>query len=122
MANGTKALCPECTEEIIPGTLYCWRHGTGSKVGDFLCDEGHLVWATRDARGKAERCVAVLVENRQVLVHDVEVDDKSAPVKLSLHYVDIGSSNEANADIVLSELVNRMIDGWESVHATHRSA
>jgi hypothetical protein len=122
MTNGSKALCPACNRNIVPGTIYCWRHtGDAPKVGAFGCDEGHLVWSSAGTRGRAERCIAVLVDGRQVVVRDVEVSVGS-PVKLALQYVEVGQTAEARADIVLDELVEKLIDGWESVNATPRSS
>ncbi|MBM4320719.1 MAG: hypothetical protein FJ125_12370 [Deltaproteobacteria bacterium] len=123
MAQEEKPLCPACGKEVIAGTLYCWRHAASQtfRVGEFVAEAGQLLWVARGCSVAAEHPLALLVDEQQVVVRDVEELCLGKPARLVVSYTPPGTREDAEpAQVVvpLPELLGRILEGWERIDAT----
>lgn len=114
-----KIVCSSCEQEIIPGTLYCWRHRSEApKIGSYRVDEGQLLWASVGCKGTAERALSLLVDGEQVQLRDVQQVTETRPPKLVVDFVSLGvppGTPNRTGDIPLPRLFERLVAGAESV-------
>ncbi len=122
MSERTPITCTACKGEIVPGTLFCWRHASARPpVGEVVSDHGQLLWrATSECASRRERAVAVLLDSAQVHVRRAE----SAP-RLGLIELEVGPPGNTGAgtlvSVRLTDLLDALLAGDEQVEAS-RSA
>ena len=123
MPGNAKCICPQCDEEVVCGTQFCWRHPSNPpRVGEYTAQDGQLLWASDDAcRGRASHCLAVLVNAQQVCLRRVDADVSRPPARLLVEYVEwpvLPQATSRTALVPMDALYQRIADGWESVDAT----
>ncbi len=116
-----RALCA-CGTEICPGALFCWQHSANApRVGEFRADAGQLLWRTTSrAKGMIERAVAVLVDGRQIEVHEVIELLSHRPARVSVKYIErpvVRDAQPAYAEVELAALIGQFADGIELIDA-----
>ncbi len=121
MPSETKALCPACDREVLPGTIHCFRHAGGPKVGVYRVDQGQLLWATTGCKGSTERALAVLVDGEQVALRDVALVVSTRPAKLDIDYFVSSGDEVRTAEIPLPRVFDRLVEGAEVVDASRHT-
>lgn len=115
-------MCAKCSGELIPGTLFCWRHaGSPPKVGEIGLDHEQLRWSTTsEATGPIERLLAVFLDGSQVAVRHVDEAVSARPSRVLLDLADPGNPSAAatSAYVNLAALLEAILQGDEKVEAT----
>ena len=114
--------CNECSGEVRPGMLFCWRHRTSApKVGELLEDHGQLIWrSTSKCSSKLERAVAVLLDGIQVQVRSADEVRHTRPARVSLEIANPSSAGAATTSVhvTLVALMDAFLSDEEQVDAT----
>ena len=114
--------CVACAGEVVPGTLFCWRHaGSPPKIGEIGVDHEQLRWSTTLlASGPIERLLAVFLDGIQVAVRRVDESTNDRPARVLLDLGDPQSSASAavTASVSLTALLDAILRGDETVEAT----
>lgn len=121
MSERRPVTCSVCSGEIAAGILFCWRHPTSPpKVGEFLEDNGQLVWRTTPScSGRQERALAVLLDGLQVQVRLADEAPQARPARVNLEVGNPSNTGAAATPVFvpLTALLDALLAGDEQVEA-----
>lgn len=125
MSERKPITCNECSGEVVPGILFCWRHpASPPKVGELIEDHGHLLWrTTAKCSAKQERSIAILLDGLQVQVRSADEVPNALPARINLDVANASNAAIAATSVyvALATLLDALIAGEEQVEATRHT-
>ncbi len=125
MAEPKVVMCAKCSGEIVPGTFFCFRHGSEPpKIAEVGVDHDQLRWSTTsETTAPIERLLAVFLDGSQVAVKRVDEATTARPARLHLDLADPLASSAAttSAYVNLATLLDAILHGDEKLEATRQT-